>query len=489
MIDHVSPPPPCLPAGQPCAQPRWSLIVAVLGSSMAFVDGTVVNVALPVIQRGLGAGVDRRSGSSRRMRSSLPRSSSSAARSAIGSVAGASSCAGVALFALASAACGLAPICDVAHRRASRAGRRRPRCSYRGASRSSARRIRRRRGAPQSAPGRRPRGSRRPSARSSAAVVVAHASWRWLFFFNLPVGVGTALARDRSSGRHTRRAGGAARRRRGGAAGDRRGSGRSCGLCSRRRTPAGWLRRGPLAALLGGLATLVGFVVVEARVSEPMVPLGLFPIARVRGGQRRHGAPLRGARRVPLLRALQSHRSAALLARGGGSGAPAPRGLRVSPEPMVGPVVARVGPRLPMVTGSAVTAAGFVLLAAARGRRLVLDDLLAGADRPRRRHGRDRHAADGDRDGRRGRAARGGRLGHQQRHRSHGGPARRRRAGRPATEPLSACARARARRDRRSSDDARLRRAQRSRLAAAELPVDVDAPCEPQSDRPSTPRS
>src|SRR5262249_33254671 len=32
---------------------RWVLVVAVLGSSMAFVDGTVVNVALPVIQRDL----------------------------------------------------------------------------------------------------------------------------------------------------------------------------------------------------------------------------------------------------------------------------------------------------------------------------------------------------------------------------------------------------------------------------------------------------
>ncbi|HEY8089803.1 MAG TPA: MFS transporter, partial [Polyangiaceae bacterium] len=37
--------------------PRWSLVVAVLGSSMAFLDGTVVNVALPVMQRELAVGV------------------------------------------------------------------------------------------------------------------------------------------------------------------------------------------------------------------------------------------------------------------------------------------------------------------------------------------------------------------------------------------------------------------------------------------------
>jgi EmrB/QacA subfamily drug resistance transporter len=36
---------------------RWVLIATILGSSMAFIDGTVVNVALPVMQRELGATV------------------------------------------------------------------------------------------------------------------------------------------------------------------------------------------------------------------------------------------------------------------------------------------------------------------------------------------------------------------------------------------------------------------------------------------------
>ena len=42
---------------QPCAESskRWILAAAILGSSMAFIDGTVVNVALPAIQRDLGA--------------------------------------------------------------------------------------------------------------------------------------------------------------------------------------------------------------------------------------------------------------------------------------------------------------------------------------------------------------------------------------------------------------------------------------------------
>lgn len=43
---------PCSPAGK-----RWVLVASILGSSLAFVDGTVVNVALPAIQQQLGATV------------------------------------------------------------------------------------------------------------------------------------------------------------------------------------------------------------------------------------------------------------------------------------------------------------------------------------------------------------------------------------------------------------------------------------------------
>ena len=48
-------------AATPCALPdtpataRWILAATILGSSMAFIDGTVVNVALPALQRELGA--------------------------------------------------------------------------------------------------------------------------------------------------------------------------------------------------------------------------------------------------------------------------------------------------------------------------------------------------------------------------------------------------------------------------------------------------
>src|SRR6266481_9334137 len=37
------------------AQRRWTLAATILGSSMVFIDGTVVNVALPALQSALGA--------------------------------------------------------------------------------------------------------------------------------------------------------------------------------------------------------------------------------------------------------------------------------------------------------------------------------------------------------------------------------------------------------------------------------------------------
>src|SRR5437763_16386400 len=36
---------------------RWTLIASILGSSMAFIDGSVVNVALPPLQGDLGGGL------------------------------------------------------------------------------------------------------------------------------------------------------------------------------------------------------------------------------------------------------------------------------------------------------------------------------------------------------------------------------------------------------------------------------------------------
>ena len=44
---------------------RWVLAATIIGSSITFIDGTVVNVALPILQEQLNASASRRrSGSS-----------------------------------------------------------------------------------------------------------------------------------------------------------------------------------------------------------------------------------------------------------------------------------------------------------------------------------------------------------------------------------------------------------------------------------------
>lgn len=45
----------CAGSGSPAR--GWILATTILGSSLAFIDGTVINVGLPALQRGLGASV------------------------------------------------------------------------------------------------------------------------------------------------------------------------------------------------------------------------------------------------------------------------------------------------------------------------------------------------------------------------------------------------------------------------------------------------
>ncbi len=95
------------------ARATWALVAAVLGSSMSFIDGTAVNVALPVLQRDLGA-------SSANVQwvvegYSLFLSSLILIGGSLGDVFGRRAMfgAGVALFAIASIVCGFAPTIGV----------------------------------------------------------------------------------------------------------------------------------------------------------------------------------------------------------------------------------------------------------------------------------------------------------------------------------------------------------------------------------------
>src|SRR5258708_34215793 len=104
-------PAPAIRLNEPAG--RWVLLATVLGSSMAFLDATVVNVALPTIGRNLGASLGGLQWTVTAYTLSL------AALILLGGALGDRPgrgrifVLGVGWFALASALCGLAPTIDV----------------------------------------------------------------------------------------------------------------------------------------------------------------------------------------------------------------------------------------------------------------------------------------------------------------------------------------------------------------------------------------
>ena len=283
---------------------RRTLLVAIIGSSMAFLDGTVVNVALPVMQRELaldrrGRAVGRRG---LRAPSRFARARRRRARRSLGRkrvfLAG--------VVALLRRLCGVR--CG-AHRaardpRARRAGRRRARSSFPEASRSSAR----------------PTPTRGPRSRHRHVVRVQrhhrrdrprrrrmggdHASWRWLFYFNVPIGVlvlllayrGVMETRDETAPRRMDWRGALLVTRR-----SRRSS--STGSSTRATSPARSERscssrsassRSPSSCSSSRAARRADGAALAVR------------IAHVRGREPPHAAPLRCARRCALPRAVRS---------------------------------------------------------------------------------------------------------------------------------------------------------------------------------------
>src|SRR4029453_17351569 len=98
---------PCAPASEP-----WILAATILGSSMVFIDGTVVNVALPALQKNLNATVLDVQWVVESY--ALFLAALLLAGGALGDRFGRRRvfCSGVALFALASIGCGLAASVD-----------------------------------------------------------------------------------------------------------------------------------------------------------------------------------------------------------------------------------------------------------------------------------------------------------------------------------------------------------------------------------------
>ena len=245
----------------------WVLAATVLGSSLAFIDGTVVNVALPALQSSLGATVSQVQWVVEAY--ALFLAALLLVGGSLGDLYGRKKAflAGVILFAGASAWCGLAP--GVGHLIAARA--------LQGAG-----------GAllvpgslalisgyfPASERGR-AIGTWSGFTAITASVgpvlggwLVQHGSWRWVFFINLPVAAVvvaiTSLRIPESRNEEER-----------GAGVDWRGAllvtvGLG-GVVFALIQPGHGFAEGAV-----GLAALAGFVLVEMRVAAPMLPLDLF---------------------------------------------------------------------------------------------------------------------------------------------------------------------------------------------------------------------
>ncbi len=365
MFEAAVPSSACGRGRSAAPDPRWSLVVAVLGSGMAFLDGTVVNVALPVMQRSLGATVAEVQWIVEAY--ALLLASLVLVGGALGDRLGRRRVfsAGIVLFATASAGCGLAPRVELLI--AARA--------VQGV------------GAALAVPGslalisaaypERARGAAIGTWSAWTAItasfgpvaggwVVSHASWRWLFFFNGPVAA-LVVVLARRKVQETRDLDASPRLDLAGAALATAGLGLMVyALVDSGRIggpPAGLGTQRTLAPLLLGVLTLATFVAVEARRASPMVPLSLFRSRTFAGANLLTlllYAALGGALFfVPFnLIQVQHYRPTA-------AGASLlPFVLLISTmSRKTGALAARIGPRPLLCAGPLFAAAGFALLA------------------------------------------------------------------------------------------------------------------------------
>lgn len=351
-----------LTEARPCdpSAGRWVLAATILGSSMAFIDGTVVNVALPVLQTSLNASVSSAQWIVEAY--SLFLSSLVLVGGSLGDRIGRRRvfAIGALVFAAASLACGLAP--DVRTIIVARA------VQGVGAALlvpSSLAML----GAAFS-PGERGRAVGTWSALTAIAGALGPAlggwlvqvvSWRAVFLINLPIAAAVIVIALRKVPETRNPAAG--RLDLAGALLATLGLGALVyGLIE--APGRGWSDPGVWGPVGAGTAALIGFVAVERRIRHPMVPPELFRIRTFAA------ANLLTLFLYAALSATFFFLPFELIQARGYS--PAAAGAAILPliviisvlSRLAGRIADRIGPRAPLTIGPLIAAGGFILLAA-----------------------------------------------------------------------------------------------------------------------------
>lgn len=341
---------------------RWTLAATVLGSGMAFLDGTVVNVALPAITRDLDATV---AGAQWTITGyALTLASLILLGGSLGDRYGRRRLyvVGVTWFVLASIACAAAPTIWVlvAARILQGVG---------GAllTPGSLAII-----AATFAAGDRSRAIGIWSGLSGVTTLlgpfvggwlVDAASWRWVFVINVPIGLAVVAitARHVPESRDASATGGPDLT---GAALATAGlAGITYGLIGL----GGGVTRLTVGALVAGAAALAAFVVVEQRRRRPLVPLGMFAERQFTAANLVTFFVYAALSGVSLFVTVQLQVGAGYSALAAGAAMAPVTVLLLLLSPRAGALCARIGPRLPMSAGPLLSGVGAAMLALAVG--------------------------------------------------------------------------------------------------------------------------
>ncbi|MBO0815236.1 MAG: DHA2 family efflux MFS transporter permease subunit, partial [Actinobacteria bacterium] len=338
---------------------RWLVAASALGSGLAFLDSTVVNVALPAIGRELGGGL----GVQQWVLDGylLTVSALLLLGGALGDRYGRKrvfAC-GLVVFCLASLACGLAPNGPAL-------------VAMRAVQGTGAALV-----VPGSlalidaliAPGDRGRAIGMWAGLSGVASAVGPllggwlvqaVSWRWVFFINLPLAAAALYITSRHVGesRETQAAGrldwaGAALI--------------TAGLAGVIYTlidlpTEGWTPV-TIGALVLGAASFAAFIAVETRQAAPIVPLPVFRSIQFTGANLTTLAVYAALNGGMFLLALQLQQSLHYSPASAGAAMLPVTVLMLLLSPRMGALVPRTGPRLPMTAGPLIAGGGLALMA------------------------------------------------------------------------------------------------------------------------------